>query len=484
MRSNCGRLALATSITLLAPLFPPQRAAADEVREQLQQMNERISQLEQQLQATHDELEATSARAASQQEVLERAGLGEGAEPRSALSRFLTETEFDGWVAASYWFNANQPNIRAGPGAGAATGSTNGNIGNQRLGFDTDGLGYRQHPDHNSFQVDQVWFAMSNAATPESRGGFGVDLVFGKTADTLRSDRTGGNLAAVYQAYAEYLAPLGPGILFRLGRFETEIGAERIGTVYNFNISRSNLRDLLQPNNHVGVTAGTRIGPVRLMIGGANDALLNLNSDINQGKTLLWAVGIDVTDTIAIDASGLWGDAGSPPLPADLPYPPGTDLTTAKRIGIVDLVIRWDPSDILAAWIDLEYLWTEGAEVFDPSTGPPSQNIPGDPRAFAVAAASRYGITERTAVSLRAEAILSKDSYLDPLGITGRDDQTLWSITGTLDHSFTEQLVVRVETRYDQGESPGSDSIFFQDADLGPVRQYQFVAGVEAYYRF
>ena len=41
-----------------------------------------------------------------------------------------------------------------------------------------------------------------------------------------------------------------------------------------------------------------------------------------------------------------------------------------------------------------------------------------------------------------------------------------------------------VETRYDQGESPGSDSIFFQDADLGPVRQYQFVAGVEAYYRF
>jgi hypothetical protein len=472
MRSICGRLALVVSI----PMFAPHLAAGDEVQEQLQLMNERISQLEQQLQATDDELQATSARATSQQEILDRAGLGEDAETRSALSRFLTETEFDGWVAASYWYNTNNPS----PGR-------DGNIGNRRLGFDTDGLSYRRHPDHNSFQVDQVWFKMSNAATPESRGGFGVDLVFGKTADTLRSDRSEGNLSSVYQAYVDYLAPLGPGIQFRLGRFASAIGAEQIETVYNFNVSRSNLFDLLQPRNHVGVTASSKIGPVRLMIGGANDALLNLNTDINDGKTLLWAVGLDVSDTIAIDASGLWGDAASPPLPAlpaaGLPYPPGTDLTTANRIGIVDLVIRWDPSDILAAWIDFEYLWTEGAEVV-PIVGGPSQNIPGDPRAFAVAAASRYGITERTAISVRAEGIIAKDNYLDPLMLGGDGDQTLWSVTGTLDHSFTEQLVVRLETRYDQGESPGSDDIFYQDGDLGPTRRYQFVAGVEAYYRF
>jgi hypothetical protein len=473
MRSLRGRLVLAASIPMLAPHL----AAGDEVQEQLQQMNERISQLEQQLQATDDELQATSARATSQQEIIDRAGLGEGAETRSALSRFLTETEFDGWVAASYWYNANNPENADGSGA-------DGNIGNRRLGFDTDGLSYRRHPDHNSFQVDQVWFKMSNAATPESRGGFGVDLVFGKTADTLRDDGSDGNLSSVYQAYVDYLAPLGPGIQLRLGRFASAIGAEQIETVYNFNVSRSNLHDLLQPNNHVGVTASSRIGPVRLMIGGANDALLNLNTDINDGKTLLWAVGLDVSDTIAIDASGLWGEAASPPLAAGGdPYPPGTDLTTADRIGIVDLVIRWDPSDILAAWIDFEYLWTQGAEVVPIGGGTP-QNIPGDPRAFALAAASRYGITDRTAVSVRAEGIIAKDNYLDPLMLGGDGDQTLWSVTGTLDHSFTEQLVVRLETRYDQGESPGSDDIFFQDGNLGPDRRYQFVAGVEAYYRF
>jgi hypothetical protein len=43
---------------------------------------------------------------------------------------------------------------------------------------------------------------------------------------------------------------------------------------------------------------------------------------------------------------------------------------------------------------------------------------------------------------------------------------------------------VRLEARYDQGESPGSDDIFFQDGDLGPDRRDQFVGGVEAYYRF
>ena len=475
MRSIRGRLALAASIPMLAP----QLVHSEEVQVQLEQMNERISQLEQQLQATDDELQATSARAASQQEVIERAGLGEEAATRSALSRFLIETEFDGWVAASYWFNTNLPENTDGSGV-------DGNIGNQRLGFDTDGLSYRQRPDHNSFQVDQVWFKMSNAATPESRGGFGVDLVFGKTADTLRSDRSGGNAPAVYQAYAEYLAPLGPGVQFRLGRFASAIGAEEIETVYNFNVSLSNTRHLLQPNNHLGVTASSQIGPVRMMIGGANDALLANDTDLDDGKTLLWAVGLDVSDTIAIDVSGLWGNAASPPLPPLPPppeYPLGTDLTTANRIGIVDLVIRWDPSDILAAWIDIEYLWTEGAEVI-PATGGTYVNIPGDPRAFAIAAASRYGITERTAVSLRAEGIIGKDNYLDPLALSGREDHTLWSLTGTLDHSFTEQLVVRLETRYDQGESPGSDDVFYQDGDLGPTRRYQFVAGVEAYYRF
>jgi hypothetical protein len=452
MRSICGRLALAASTAM----FAPHLAAGDEVQEQLQLMNERISQLEQQLQATDDELQATSARATSQQELLERAGLGPDAEPRSALSRFLTETEFDGWVAASYWYNANNP----------ATGR-DGNIGNPRLGFDTDGLSYRRHPDHNSFQVDQVWFKMSNAATPESRGGFGVDLVFGKTADTLRSDRSEGNLSSVYQAYVDYLAPLGPGIQFRLGRFASAIGAEQIETVYNFNVSRSNLHDLLQPKNHVGVTASSKIGPAaqpQHRHQRRQDAALGRRNrrDRHHRDRRERPVGRRCKPS-----------APSPCVPSD---PPGVSPGHRSHHGETHRDRRSrDPLGPLRHPRCLDRLRVPvdtGCRGRSGRRGP----VPKHPR--------RPQITERTAISVRAEGIIAKDNYLDPLMLGGDGDQTLWSVTGTLDHSFTEQLVVRLEARYDQGESPGSDDIFFQDGDLGPDRRDQFVGGVEAYYRF
>jgi hypothetical protein len=41
-----------------------------------------------------------------------------------------------------------------------------------------------------------------------------------------------------------------------------------------------------------------------------------------------------------------------------------------------------------------------------------------------------------------------------------------------------------VEGRYDAGEQQGGDSIFFRDRSFGDFRHDQFVAGVQAYYRF
>jgi hypothetical protein len=467
--------ALAALAALCALVAAP--ALADALQEQLQRMDQRITQLEQQLEATHDELAAAQARVDAQQEVIEEANLAAQDAQRSGIARWIRETEFDGWVAASYWYNANRPK---------GDGGRDANRGNPELGAEASGLAYPYHPDHNSFQVDQLWFKLANEASADSRAGFGVDLVFGETADALRGDPDGrGDIPAVYQAYARYLAPVGPGLLLTAGRFASHIGAEKRETAYNFNVTQGLVDLQLEPNNHLGVTAQSWLGPVSVMAGVSNAVALDLSSDLDSGLALLWGLGLDLTDHIALGINGLWGDADSLPGfdPAD-PIPTDFD-PDAHRLGIVNLVVRWDPSDALSAWLDFDYVWTQGLEaIIEGTPEDTQQRVPGQPDAFGAAAASRYAISPQTGFGFRAELLYGRDNFLDPTRVTGIGNHTLWSITGTLDHTFAENLVLRLEGRWDAGDQGGSDAVFFRDRERDEFRRDQFVGGVQAYYRF
>ena len=99
MRSSMKILVAAAATLLVAPQF----AMAEDIEEQLRLMNERMGQLESQLQATQDELQESTTKVAAQQELIEKAGLQR--EAQSGLSAFLSQTQFDGFVAASYTYN-------------------------------------------------------------------------------------------------------------------------------------------------------------------------------------------------------------------------------------------------------------------------------------------------------------------------------------------------------------------------------------------
>lgn len=471
MRSN-WRTRWATLVALAAGVFlAPQLATADEdVDRQLEAMNERLSQLEDQLKATNDELEAANDRVESQQTVIERAGLAEEDSSLSALSRFLQQTEFDGWVAGSYWYNTNKPDN--GSGGGANTGRSDGSL--RSMPF---------QPDHNSFQVDQVWFAMEKPVTEESRGGFGVDLVFGKAADILSGRTTSsgtpsagnnGDLSNLYQGYVQYLAPVGDGIKFKGGRFATHIGVEVVETTYNFNISRGLVWNNLQPVNHVGLKAEAMVGPATILVGVANDSLMNLNTDTDDDKVFLWGVAYDVSDEIGVSVNGLYGGDST------FATPNGRMRNTDKT-GIVDVIITWDPSDRLSAWLNFDYLWTR----HDRAKGTPPMAT-GDPEMFGVAAASRYAITDTTGFAVRAEWVRGQD--MTPNAIMDANRIDMISLTGTLDHHLTENLLVRGEVRYDKGWwSRGPNNSFFIDdspGDLTALDEDQILLGMEAVYRF
>jgi hypothetical protein len=436
----------------------PQLAMGDEVQEQLQAMQDRMAQLEAELARSNQKVE-------KQQAMMEDAGMGEGS-ALSSLSSFLEKTEIGGWVAASYFWNFNDP--KTGYNGGENTGSF--------------GTANPFHPDTNTFSVDQAWFQMEKPATEESRGGFGIDMVMGKTSDTLvggGGDGNGNNVT-LYQAYVQYLAPIGNGVNVKAGRFATMLGAEVAQTIYNFNITRGLVYSVLQPVNNVGVLASTDVGSgFDMAFGVVNTAVSNANTDFDQDKAITWRVGW-TGDTVGVGVNGIWGgDNYFSARSGVCPQPTGTDGSCRNndKLGIVDLVVTWDPSDKLSTWLNFDYLWTTASHAAQGTTAN------SDPQGYGVALAGRYAITDATGFALRGEYVRSQNNLI--FGGGSGADQNLWTVTGTLDHMLTDNLQVKAEVRYEQGQNDGGpDNIFYLDgAGIGKEKS-QVLIGTEVNYRF
>lgn len=438
-------------------------------------IDERLRRLEEALTARDDELRAARTTVEAQRRQLEAAGLVDETGSEGALARFWSDTELRAWVATSYWWNANQP-PRSGVGA---------NRGNPALGRRPGGLGFPLRPDHNSFQLDQAWLAVHKRASPESRAGFGVDLVFGKTADALRgATPTRADLSAIHEAYVEYLGPLGPGVRVTVGRFATHVGVESIRSPDNANVSLGLVKSQLQPVSHTGLKLETWLGPLAAMVGVANDALLDPDTDADHGKALLWSFGLPLGETLELRTGGAYGGDGLLPGSAAT-APPGTGFgRDTDAMGLVDVVLRWMPSPVLEAYVVADYLWSDGEEGAPVGAAGPALRIPGDPEAWGVALGSLYAIDERSSFGFRAEWLRGEDNFLDPFAAAGVGDLTLWSLTGTFAHRLAPPLLVRLEGRYEGGRAPGSDRQLFVGDRVGELESQHFVAGVEAVYEF
>lgn len=440
---------ISVSLIALAMFAMPMGAMASttDVEAQLRAMEARMTELEDKLESANDQLDQASTRLETQQVVIDR--VQTDVEASSGLASFLDTLEIGGWVSASYTYNFEDID------GVALAGSNSGIVAANPF-----------KADSNSFSFDQLWFELERPISEENRAGFRADIVFGKTAGLLSGltggDGFSGNDLEVYQAYVQYLAPIGDGVTIKAGKFATLIGAEVVQAPYNFNITRGQVYNLFQPITHTGILASTTAGPVDVTVGLVNGTRNFPASDIdvNKNKAILASISGDVNESVSISLAGTWGAAQEA----------GGGALAGDKETIIDLIIGFSPSDSFEAYINADYIDTEN-------------DLTGDTDGYGIAVAGRYAISERTGIAARVEYI---DLEFEGVGAMARDvPLELFTVTGTVDHKLANNLTVRGEVRWDSAEDSGvpGDTLFIGDNGL-LTEDDQLLGGVEIIYNF
>lgn len=418
-----------TVLTVLVYALGAKAEGAD-VDARFAEMQARIEQLEQKLAAQSQELAA-----AKQAAPAAAAALPDVA---ADAPSFFDTINVSGFVAASYFYNFNDPD-------GGSLGGSNATV---------DLL----HPDSNSFSLDQLWLTISRDSTEDSRAGFKADFVYGKTASILSGDNAdgaAGNDFDLYQGYITYLAPIGGGVTISAGKFATLLGAEVAQANGNWNITRGNVYNFLQPINHTGILASTAIGGVTASFGVVDETrnFPALNADRNNNKAILFGLS-GGGETFSGSFTGTYGDS-----------PSSFSSDSDDNEVILDFIARFTPNEKFSSYVNLDYISSDFG----------SNSLDG----IGVAGAARFAITDATGIAGRFEYLTLEDDT--------NSDIKIWGITGTVDHKLTDALTVRGEVRFDKASdvdflTGGGDDIYF--GDDGFDYDDQVTLGLEMIYGF
>jgi hypothetical protein len=136
-------------------------------------------------------------------------------------------------------------------------------------------------------------------------------------------------------------------------------------------------------------------------------------------------------------------------------------------VTVVDVVLTADPTDDISLWANLDYVNNSGDDYF------------ANGQAFGIAFAGRFALTDKTGVASRIEYVTKDEDFI---GSGATDDVNIFSLTGTVDHSLTDNLVVRGEIRWDH--SFEDSSLAFSPAQATPNDEDQVILMAEIYYAF
>lgn len=320
----------------------------------------------------------------------------------AVLPKWFDDLAVNAFVSSAYSYNGNRP----------ATGATSYRV------FDFN---------DNSFNLDVAELVVQIAASKPNDAGFRVDFAAGSSIPqiTKTQDQTATQFD-LQQAFASYIAPVGSGLRFDVGKYVTHMGYELIEGYdgYNDNYSRSILFGYAIPFTHTGVKASYAFSSkVAAMVGVVNG--WDLLSDNNRSKS----IGAQLTLTPIAPVTVLLNWIGGAELEDD----------NHTRRNVFDLVVILKPTRRLTLGLNGDYGKENGTSSVDP--GATWKGIAG----YATLA-----LSDKFSVALRGETFHDDDGVR--LGTAART--TLSEGTFTPVYKFTDHVLLRGEVRYDRANQP------------------------------
>lgn len=340
------------------------------------------------------------------------------AEEQHQLLTALSSTTLSGYVDTS-------ANWRVGQNRGALPGRT------------FDGA-----DKQDGFNLNRVQLSLEKPLDEgQWSAGYKVDLVFGPDANYYGSIPNGGGFTpaddfAVKQAYATFRAPVGNGLDFKMGVFDTIIGYEVFETGNNPNFSRS-YAYFLEPTHHTGLLASYKLTDmVSVSAGIANGWTGPVNDKYTGASSVKTYMG-SITVTLPDSTGGLAGSALY------------AGVVDGDNTGVAATTIKRTTSYYAGATLNTGITGLSLGGAFD-YRDDGAANFVTAPHNWAWAGAlyTSYQATEKLKLNGRAEYTKgSNGTYY--FRATNDKQNELFGLTLTADYALWSSLITRLEGRWD-----------------------------------
>jgi len=323
--------------------------------------------------------------------------------------------------------------------------SANWRIGNNRGPL--PGRTFDGADKQDGFNMNRVQLSLDKPLDEgQWSAGYHVDLVFGPDANYYGTIANGGavvpvggaNSFNVKQAYATFRAPVGNGIDFKMGVFDTIIGYEVFETGNNPNYSRS-YGYFIEPTHHTGLLASYKVNDMFSFSGGIADAYTGPINDKFAGASSIKTYMGSLTITVPEKSGPLAGSAfylggvhgrNSATLPTNpattTSYYAGGTINTPLTGLTLGAAFDYRQNGVLATLPTVQNNW-----------------------AWAGAVYAGYQATEKLKLNARGEWAKGSPGTFYTRGGFGETQNDLVALTLMADYSLWAAMITRAELRWD-----------------------------------
>jgi len=326
--------------------------------------------------------------------------------PDSTVS-FLKQTEINGYVSSSYFYNFNRPD----------------NNENAGRGFDSRA---------DQFMANKLVVRIDKPVDYSAfdwKAGYTAKVIFGQDAEfTQAAGLSLGNQGDLFEANVIVNVPVGNGLKVLLGKFGTTMGYESTFTEENFNWSGGNQWVFVEPFTHTGVLLSYQPIPELELKATVNNGWDDV-ADNNNAKSFMGTATYTMNDSISMALTGFGGpeQAGS-----SANWRKGVDFWYDQKI-----------SPKLEGVVQLDYGAEDGAD----ANGKKAEW-------YAAGAWLNYTVNPKWSVAGRGDYLKDQDGVrtsgaptLAPFPIN--NGQELTSLTLTVNYKPVDGLRLAPELRWD-----------------------------------